>query len=124
MTVVNGNLTALGWMPAVLGWILAVLGWTLTVLGWILTVLGWILTVLDRIMTVLVAVRELMNGELRGRDARAQHLPRAHVRVAERQAAKRLTEVGKRKPGIEEGAQRHVARQAREAIEVQHSAHN
>ncbi len=88
----------------------------MTVLGGIMNVLG-IVTVLGVIVTVLVRV----DGEFRRRHARAQHLLRVHVRVAECEPAERGSQISKRQAGVDERAKRHVARQAREAIEVRHS---
>ena len=68
-------------------------------------------------------VRVLVDGELRRRHARAQHLPRVDVRVAERETPQRALEIGKRQAGVEQRPERHVARDPREAVEIEHATH-
>lgn len=74
------------------------------------------LIVMVMIATVLVGVyRELGRGHTRAQDAIG-----VHVNTRERQAPERLLQRLEREPGVEERAERHIARDAREAIEVQH----
>src|SRR5215510_4962741 len=64
-----------------------------------------------------------VNAELRRRHPGAQHFPGMDMGVAEREAAQRGLELVERQTRVEQRAQRHVARDAREAVEVQHAAH-
>jgi hypothetical protein len=72
---------------------------------------------------VLALVRVFVDAELRRRDARAQHARRMDVRVAEREAAERPLQVVERQAGVDQRAERHVARDSGEAVEVEHPAH-
>src|SRR5262245_16164474 len=65
-----------------------------------------------------------VDAELRRRHPGAQHFPGVDMGVPEREAAERGLELIERQTRVEQRAQRHVARDAREAVEVQHAAHN
>ena len=65
-----------------------------------------------------------MDAELGRRDAGPQDLLRAEFHVAERQAAQRAFQVVERQAGVEQRAEHHVARDARETVEIQQPAHN
>ena len=66
----------------------------------------------------------LVHGEFGCRQASTQDLRRVHMGIAEREAAEGGLQLVERQPGVEERAERHVAGDAREAIEVQHTAHS
>jgi hypothetical protein len=85
------------------------------VLGVIVNVLG--VNVLGRSSGVLVY------AELGRRHARTQHAIRVHVGLAERKASERLLQIGERQAGIDERAERHVARDAGETIKIEDSRH-
>ena len=76
-------------------------------------------TVLVRFSRVLVRV----DAEFRRGHAGAQDAIRVDVRVAEGEAAERFSEIRQRQAGVQQRAERHVARNAREAVEIQHAAH-
>ncbi len=67
-------------------------------------------------VTMIVGV----DRELGRRHTRAQHAIRMHVHVRDRQAAEGVLQRVERQAGVQQRAERHVARNAREAIEVQH----
>jgi hypothetical protein len=75
--------------------------------------------VLVMVMVVGVIVRVLVHRELGCRHAGAQHALGVDVRVAEREAAERAFQLVERQAGVEQRAERHVAGDAREAIEVE-----
>ena len=81
------------------------------------------------IVSVLVVVRAavlvfvLVHMELRRSDTGPEHAVGVHVRVTKRQAAECPLQVGKRQAGVDERAERHVARNAREAVEIEDPAH-
>src|SRR5262245_26759461 len=79
-----------------------------------------LMRVIAAVMVMLVAmiVRVFVDGEPGRRDAGAQHACGVDVRVAEREAAKGAFELVERQAGIEERAERHVAGDARKAVEV------
>ena len=85
-------------------------------------VLGVIVNVL-RVNVLFGSCSVRVDAELCRRHPGPQHTMRVHVDVAERQAPERLLQVGERQAGVDERAQRHVARDAREAIEIQDSRH-
>ena len=72
-------------------------------------------------MTVMMIV--LVHDELGGRHAGAQDTRRADVEAGHGEAAERALQLVERQAGVEQGAERHVARDAREAIEIQESRH-
>ena len=77
-----------------------------------------------RCMGMVVQVRlVLVHDELGGRDAGAQDPFRVHLIAGHREAAERALQIVERQAGVEERAERHVARDAGEAIEIQHSRH-
>ena len=84
---------------------------------------------LRRVRRLIVIVRAcvivfvLVDAELRGGDPRAQHARGVDVRVAERQAAERALQIVERQAGVEQRAERHVARDPRKAVEVKNPAH-
>jgi len=65
------------------------------------------------------SVRVLMDRELRRGDACAKHAIRVDVRARGEQAAKGALELCERQTGVDERADRHVAGDAGEAIEIQ-----
>ena len=74
-----------------------------------------------RVLVVMIVIGScvvLVDGELRRRHAGAQHAIGVDVDAGEREAAKRALQLVERQAGIEQGAERHVARDAREAIEI------
>src|SRR2546426_1660832 len=73
------------------------------------------------VMTVMMIV--LVHDELGGRHAGAQDTRRADVEAGHGEAAERALQLVERQAGVEQGAERHVARDAREAIEIQQSRH-
>jgi len=85
-------------------------------------VLGVIVNVL-RVNVLFGSCSVRVDAELCRRHPGPQYSMGMHVRVAERQAPERLLQVGERQAGVDERAQRHVARDAREAIEIQDSRH-
>ena len=104
--------------------IVDVLGGSSNVLGVIMNVLAGSPNVLAVIVNVLGgSFRVVVHAELCGRHAGPQHSMRVHVRVAERQSPERLLQIGERQTGVDERAQRHVARDAREAIEIEDARH-
>ena len=114
----------LGGSSNVLAVIVNVLGGSSNVLAVIVDVLRGSSTVLAVIVNVLGGSSTvLVHAELRRRHPGSQHAMGVHVGVAERQAPERLRQVGERQAGVDERAQRHVARDAREAIEIQDSRH-
>jgi hypothetical protein len=64
-----------------------------------------------------------MHAELRRRHAGAQHFLRTQFDRAQRKAAKSLPEIVERQSGVNQRAERHVARNARKTVEVQNPAH-
>ena len=64
-----------------------------------------------------------VDAELGGRDAGAQDPLRVNVGVAKRQASERAAQVVERQTGIEQRAERHVAGDAGETIEVKDGRH-
>ncbi len=98
-----------------------------TVLVGMTTVLVGMTTVLVGMTIVLVGmtiVLVLVDRELRRRHAGSEHLLGVDVGGAERQAAQRALQFLQRQPGIDQRAERHVARDSREAVEIQNAAHN
>ena len=75
-------------------------------------------------MRARVVVTVFVHAEFRRRHAGAQHLLRVHVTVSERQAAERAGQLGERQAGVEERAERHVAGDAGEAVEIEHAGHS
>ena len=65
----------------------------------------------------------LVDAELGRRDAGAENLLGAQFDIAERQAAQRALQVIERQAGVEQRAERHVARDPRKTVEVQNPAH-
>ena len=65
-----------------------------------------------------------VDPELGRGDAGAQDAVRMHVRIAEREAAERGFQIVEREAGVEHRAQRHVARDPGEAVEVENTAHS
>ena len=96
-----------------------VLARTCRVLGGCSNVLGGSSRVLVMMMLVNVIVCVLVDDELGRRDAGAEHPLRVDVRVAEREAAERSLQLVERQTGVDERAERHVAGNAREAVEVE-----
>ncbi len=72
-------------------------------------------------VSVRGAVVLLTDRELRGGDTGAHDFRRGNGRSIHRQAAQRRPQFFQRKPGIQEGAQDHVARCTRETIKVKHA---
>jgi hypothetical protein len=107
---------SVGVMRNVLGWIVKVPGGSRNVLV-IVNVLGGIVNVLGGSCNVLV------HAKFRRRHTRPEHAIGVDVRVAERQAPERPPQVVERQAGVEQRAERHVAGDAREAIEIQDSRH-
>ena len=66
----------------------------------------------------IVAV--FVDAELGRSNARAQHPRGMHVGVAQRERTQRALQLFERQTGVETGAERHVAGDARKAIEVHH----
>jgi hypothetical protein len=87
------------------------------VLAMIMNVLGVIVNVLGGSCNVRV------DRELRRRHTGSQHAIGVDVRVAEREAAERLAQIVERQAGVEQRAERHVAGDAGETIEIQDSRH-
>jgi len=83
-----------------------------------------VLVRMTRVLVRMCAVLVLVDRELRRRHPRPQDLVRVDVGVAERQASERGLQRVERQTGIDERAKRHVAGDSREAIEIQHAAHN
>ena len=75
------------------------------------------------LMVAGVIVRVLVDGELRRRHPGAHDARRVDVRVAERERPERARQRVERHPGVEERAERHVPREARETVEVQNPRH-
>src|SRR2546427_11551234 len=95
------------------------------VLGGCSRVLGGYFSVLGVIVMVLGgSFRVLVNVELDCRHAGPQDAVGVDVRVAESEAAERALQLVERKAGVDERAERHVARDAGEAVEIQHAAHS
>jgi hypothetical protein len=69
-------------------------------------------------------VRLPMHGELRRRHSGAEDTFGVHVDLSEREAAQRSSQILEGQAGVDQRAQRHIPRNSREAIEVQHPAHN
>jgi hypothetical protein len=69
-------------------------------------------------------VRVLVHGELRGREAGTEDTLGMHVDLSEREAAQRSFQILERQTGVDQRAERHIARNPGETIEVQHPAHN
>ena len=78
-----------------------------------------IVRVIVVVMLVAVIVCVLVDRELRRRNARAQHTFGVDVRVAKRKAAERAFQRLERQAGVEQRAERHVAGDARKAVEVE-----
>ena len=68
-------------------------------------------------------VRVFVDAELGGRDAGAQDAMSVHVRVADRQAAEGAAQLVERQTGVEQRAERHIAGDAGETIEVKDGRH-
>lgn len=115
-------MTVLSMIMVVRLMVMTVLLGTVMVRLLMMTVLTVIMTVLTVIVTVLglVIVLVRVDRELRRRDAGTQNLLGVDVRVAERQPAERGPEIGQRQASVEQRAERHVARQPGEAIEIRH----
>ena len=97
----------------------------------VVMVLGMIMMLRPPVMVIWVVMTVFsmvvtgpMNGESGCRDAGTQDFGGVHVRIAEREAAERVSKAVERKAGVEEGADGHVAGNAREAVEVQNAAHS
>ena len=71
-----------------------------------------------------LVVLVLVHAELGGGHPGTQHAVGVHVRVAERQAPERARQIVERQAGVEHRAERHVARDPREAVEIKHPAHS
>ena len=65
----------------------------------------------------------LVHRELRRRNAGAQDLFRAQFHLAQREAAEGVLQIVERQAGVEQRAERHVARDPRKTVEVQNPAH-
>ena len=76
-----------------------------------------VIVIVDGVVGVLV------HRELRRGDTGAEHARGVHVGVAKRQTAERLRQLVDRQAGIEQRAKRHIARNSREAIEIQDTTH-
>ncbi len=79
------------------------------------------------LVVVLASVRPgfvIVNRELRRRDAGAENPGGVDVVAGDGQGAERALQFVERQPGVEQRAQHHVSRNARETIEVQQAAHN
>jgi hypothetical protein len=114
----------LGGSRNVLGGIVKVLGGSRNVLGVITNVLGGSRNVLGGIVKVLGGSGHvLVHAEFGRRHTGPQHAIGVDVRVAQRQAAEGPPQVVERQAGVEQRAERHVAGDAREAIEIQDSRH-
>ena len=147
-TVLGGFRNVLGGSCNVLGGSCTVLGGSRNVLGVIVNVLGGSRNVLgpmgvtQRIVVVvmivpvfpvgvimpvrsvvIVLVRVLVHTELGRGHAGSQDAIGMDVRIAEREAAERLAQIVERQAGVEQGAERHVAGDAGETIEIQDSRH-
>ena len=68
-------------------------------------------------------VLALDQPELRGRQPRPQHTIGREAVAGDHQAAERRFELVERQADVEQGAEHHVARRAREAVEVENSRH-
>jgi hypothetical protein len=111
--VPGGSFTVLGGSSSVLGAFCTVLAGSATVLSVIVVV-----TMLDGAVCVLV------HGELRCRHTGAEYARGVHVGVAERETAERLLQLVDREAGVEQSAERHIARDSGEAIEIQDTTHS
>jgi len=76
------------------------------------------------LVLVMMIVRVLVHAELRGRHAGAQHAVGVNVRIAERKSPEGALQLVERQTGIEERAERHVAGDAGETIEIENAAHS
>ena len=65
----------------------------------------------------------LVHDELRGRDARPEHTPRADVEPRHGQTSERAFHILEREAGIDQCAEDHVARDTGKTIEVQDPGH-
>src|SRR5262245_38350324 len=74
-------------------------------------------------MAMRIGLAVFRDDELRRRHAGPDDSTYADVAAVERQAAEGLPQIVERQAGIEQGAEDHVAGDAREAIEVKHAAH-
>src|SRR5262249_30112915 len=84
------------------------------------------------VIVVIIVLRSVMpcyrlfrseDPELRGRNAGAGNPRGRHVEAVDRQASQGGTQLLERQPGVEEGAEHHVARHAGETIEVEKRGH-
>ena len=75
------------------------------------------------VVLVRVIVAVLVDGESGRRHPGPQDARRLDVRVAERERAERALQVVERQAGVEQRAERHVARDPGKAVEVEHAAH-
>ncbi len=94
--------------------------------GMAVVVVRMIVTIIVAMIVLMVAgviVRVLVDGELRRRHPGAHDAGRVDVRVAERERSQRARQRVERHPGVEERAERHVPREARETVEVQNPRH-
>src|SRR4029079_19558199 len=71
------------------------------------------------VMMMLVRVVVGVDRELRRRHPSPQHAIGVDMHSVQREAAERLLQRVERQPGVKERAQSHVARDAREAVEVE-----
>jgi len=102
-----------------------VLGRPCNVLGGTSRVLGGSSRVLGGSRRVLVGGSRMVlfvNAELRRRHGRRGGPFGADIVSGHREAAQRARQLGKRQPGVEEGAST-MSRDAREAVEIQHARH-
>jgi len=87
--------------------------------------------VMVMIMIMIMAVRRawcvvrsvFVHDELRRGQAGTQHARGGDVEAGHGEAAERALQLIERQAGVEKRAERHVARDAREAIEIQQSRH-
>ena len=72
-----------------------------------------------RVRCIVRRAQSLVDIELDGREAGAQHARRANLVSGHGEAAQCLFQVVERQTGIQERPQQHVARDSRETIQIQ-----
>src|SRR5436190_11696341 len=66
----------------------------------------------------------LVHGELGRRNTRTENARGADVKPRNGEAAQRALQLLERQTGVEHRAQRHVSRNSRETVEIQHATHS
>jgi hypothetical protein len=72
---------------------------------------------------VMVVFRSFLDDKPRRGNTSAKHLVGPHLDAIECEAAEGGAQIGERQAGVEAGAEKHVARNAGEAVEIQQSRH-